>query len=238
MDEATQQRLIALSDGERTSVEIAQEVGFSARYIRRLLARLGLPRPAEGAQPHQRNHQFVCGRRVDLDGYVLVTAPLHHPHARNRPNRRGKIMFEHRLVMEHRLGRYIAPSEVVDHIDGLTVHNAPENLRLFASNSDHLSATLRARAPRISRAGKQNIRARYRLGTSLVPVDMHSQRRALGEIRLRQILLAASELGIDSPFLLGTHRHLAKARIDVSSHSTIALALAGLDAKWEIARAQ
>jgi hypothetical protein len=147
-------------------------------------------------------------------------------------------MFEHRLVLEQTLGRYLLPEEVVDHIDGLTLHNAPENLRLFASNADHLSATKAGCGPRLSAAGSRNTGIRTDLGKEIERVDMHATRRKRGDVRLRQILLAALSLGIDSPYLSGSSPHTKKAGIDMTSRSTIERALADLYARWEAGHTQ
>jgi hypothetical protein len=225
-------QIVRLADGARTSIEIAEIVGLSPRYVRKVLLRLNLPRCGEGAQPGGRNHQFVSGRRVDPDGYVLVTAPTDHPYARQRTGRKGKLIFEHRLVLEQHLGRYLLPGEVVDHIDGLTLHNHPDNLRLFVSNADHLAATLGGIAPNLSAAGSRNTGKRTDHGQEIERVDMHAIRRKRGDVRLRQILLAALKLGIDSPYLSGTNHHTKKAGIDMSSRSTIERALDDLYARW------
>ncbi len=231
MNENTQ-RIVALSDGTRSSVEIAKLVGLSPRYVRKVMLRLDLPRWGEGAQPGKENHQYKTGRRIDLDGYVLVTAPKDHPYARQRTNRSGKLIYEHRLVLEQHLGRYLLPEEVVDHIDGLTLHNAPENLRLFASNGEHLATTTTGRTKLWSAQGRQNIGTRTDRGKVLQRVDSYGQRRKSGDVRLRQILLAALQLGTDSPFLSGTLHHTKKAGIDLSSRSTIQRALDDLYARW------
>jgi hypothetical protein len=233
---ANTQQIVALADGHCSSTQIAELVGLSPRYVRKVLLRLDLPRLTEGAQLGETNHQYKSGRRVDLDGYVLVTAPKDHPYARQRTNRDTKLIYEHRLVLEQKLGRYLLPEEVVDHIDGLTLHNAPENLRLFASNADHLSATKAGCAPRLSAAGSRNTGIRTDLGKEIERVDMHAARRKRGDVRLRQILLAALSLGTDSPYLSGTLHHTKKAGIDMSSHSTIERALVDLYARWEAAR--
>ena len=232
-------KVIALADGKRSSVEIAQLVGASPRYVRRIMLQHNLPRLNEGAQPGARNHQYESGRRIMRDGYVQVTAPKDHPYARQRSGRAGvKLIAEHRLVMEQVLGRYLLPGEVVDHIDGLTLHNAPENLRLFSSNAEHLSETLAGRPPEHSEGGHSNVGARTDLGREIRRVDTYHARLKRGDIRLRQILLAALKLGADSPYLLGSSHHTKKAGIDMSSRSTIERALADLLQRWEADLAQ
>lgn len=225
-------KIFDLSDGVRSSAEIAELVGLSARYVRRLMERYDMPRLGHGAQPDSRNHQFVSGRRITLNGYAQITAPEDHPSARKRSGRNILLILEHRLVVEQHLGRYLLPEERVDHIDGLTLHNAPENLRLFANNAEHLRETLTGRVPRWSDAGFENMKLRHHRDVSLQLVDTHRQRRAAGAVRLRQILLAALSLGIDSPYLLGTTHHTTKAGIDMSSRSTIEHALDDLCRKW------
>lgn len=231
MNENTR-KIVALSDGTRSSTEIAELVGLTPRYVRKVMLRMDLPRLGEGARPGASNHQYRSGRRVDHDGYVLVTAPVDHPYARQRTNRAGKLIYEHRLVLEQTLGRYLLPEEVVDHVDGLTLHNAPENLRLFSSNAEHLSETTAGRTKLWSAQGRQNIGTRTDRGRVIQPVDSYGQRRKSGDVRLRQILLAALSLGSDSPYLLGTHHHTKKAGIDMSCRSTIQRALDDLYARW------
>lgn len=226
-------KILELHDGKRTSKEIAKAVGVSPRYVRKVALKYDLPRLAEGGRPGRDNHQFVSGRRIDRDGYVLVTAPPGHPYARPRPNRPGgAIMYEHRLVMEKKLGRYLLPEEVVDHKDELTLHNAPSNLRLFDQNSTHLRETISGRPKQTSRSGRANIATKHLHLEDQTPVDTYGRRRARGDVRLRQCLRAALKLGIDSPFLSGTTRLFERAQIDISSHSTIALALAELDRRF------
>lgn len=231
MNENTK-KILKLADGQRSSVEIAREVGLSPRYVRKVMLKYDAPRLNEGGRAGAGNHRFVCGRRVDQDGYVLVTAPADHPYARKRTNRGTKLMYEHRLVMEKKLGRYLLPQEVVDHIDGLTLHNHPSNLRLFGSNAEHIRQTLKHRCPIISEAGRENIRKRFVRSESYQPVDMHHQRRAAGDVRLRQILLAWFALDKGSRYLLGTRRHLEKIGIDPLSRSSLERGWDDLSQRW------
>jgi hypothetical protein len=212
--------------------EIGEIVGVGRRYAGKIARKYNLPQLHCGAQPGQNNHRFVSGRRIDLDGYVLVTAPDNHPTARKRPNRNNWIIFEHRLVMEHILGKYLLPEEVVDHIDGLTLHNDPENLRIFQNNGDHLFETISGLPKQISVSGKLNISLKNNPDVNRKSVDTYYLRRERGDVRLRQILLAALKLGIDSPYLLGTHHHLKKIGIDWSSRSNLEHALDELNQRW------
>ena len=115
--------------------EIAEVFGCNDEVVRRAMIRLDLPRLAPKARPEK--NAFWQGRnshlyQVDADGYVLAKCPG-HPYAT-----KAGFVRQHRLVMEGILGRYLLPTEVVDHKNRDTSDNRPENLQLFASNADHL----------------------------------------------------------------------------------------------------
>ena len=65
------------------------------------------------------------GRNKNWAGYIHIHNPT-HPYA----NRHGYI-FEHRLVMEKKIGRYLHIWEVVHHINKIKDDNRIENLELF-----------------------------------------------------------------------------------------------------------
>lgn len=225
-------KVTELADGSRTSMEIAELVGINPRHARKILLKCDLPRLRVGARRGEDNHEFAGGRRVTLQGYVKITPPEGHATGKPRPGRIAGYMFEHRLVMEQKLGRLLLPIERIDHVDGLTLHNHPDNLRLFSSNAEHLRATLAGKVPRWSEAGYDNMKLRHVPGADLQLVDIHRQRSAAGATRLRQILLAALILGTDSPYLLGTTRHTTKAGIGMTDRSKIERALGELCQRW------
>jgi hypothetical protein len=69
--------------------------------------------------------------RFMKNGYWCVQAP-DHPNAFG-----GRHYYEHRLVLEKKLGRYLEKGEVVHHIDGNRLNNDPLNLELHESRSSH-----------------------------------------------------------------------------------------------------
>lgn len=83
--------------------------------------------------------QWQGGRKVRKDGYTLVVAPDDHPFPADQHMPSGlKYILEHRLIMEQHLGRYLRPEEVVHHIDGNPRNNALSNLRLYATQAEHM----------------------------------------------------------------------------------------------------
>jgi hypothetical protein len=118
-----------------------------------------MARRTEGAL----NPAWRGGRQLDKDGYVLLWMPG-HPEA----NRHGQVR-EHRLVMARMLGRPLLPGEVVDHRNDVRDDNRPENLRLFATNGEHLSVTLTGRKSRESRGLPSSTRKKSSAGDQLSP---------------------------------------------------------------------
>jgi predicted transcriptional regulator len=76
---------------------------------------------------------FPCKGGTSINrGYRYIYNP-NHPNAAN-----GKYVFEHRLKIEEKIGRFLSPSEVVHHINGNKLDNRIENLVLFSTNNEHL----------------------------------------------------------------------------------------------------
>lgn len=125
----------------RTQSQIARDLGVSLNTIERRVRMWGLRTQRTGPRLGQGHlHCWEGGRRIDKHGYVEVYVPK-HPQARLHS---GSVL-EHRLLMEVMLGRYLSPTEVVHHEDEHPRHNRPDNLRLFASNGDHLRHELTGR---------------------------------------------------------------------------------------------
>ena len=160
---------------------------------------------------------------VDRDGYVLLE------------NKRRRVL-EHRAVMERVLGRPLRPEEVVDHIDGITIHNDPSNLRVFASNAEHLRATIAGKPHCVSLLGQRNVRAQKKglVGPVLEPVDTYRRRKERGDVRLRAILRAALELGTTHPCLSGTRHWLEQNGIDPGSRPSLEQAWVELEHRYAV----
>lgn len=132
------QELRALRAQDWSAAEIGAHYGMSDEWARERMAHFEIERLPGKARP-ERNAFWNGGRTTDRDGYVLAKVN-HHP----RANHLGYVR-EHRLVMEAHLGRVLEPGEVVDHQNGIVDDNRIENLALYASNADHLRATLTGR---------------------------------------------------------------------------------------------
>ena len=68
---------------------------------------------------------FLGGRFYNDHGYVLVLKPEH-------PRTVAHLyVYEHILVAEQKIGRYLRPNEVVHHLNGIKDDNRPENLEIM-----------------------------------------------------------------------------------------------------------
>ena len=74
------------------------------------------------------------GKIKQSRGYICVYSPT-HPHCQK--GRCSGYVYEHRLVMEKHIGRYLEQGEVVHHINRITNDNRIENLILFKNQSEH-----------------------------------------------------------------------------------------------------
>lgn len=78
----------------------------------------------------KRNGHYKNGKYKDKDGYVYCSGYQNHPNA----NIHGEV-FEHILVMEKHLGRYLTDGERVHHKDEIKDNNKPDNLELTTDST-------------------------------------------------------------------------------------------------------
>jgi len=86
----------------------------------------------KGKRIGKNNPHWKGGRNRNNNGYILIKV-YNHPYS----DKSGYI-YEHRLVMEKELGRYLKPEEVVHHINNISDDNRIENLMLFKNSSNHM----------------------------------------------------------------------------------------------------
>lgn len=76
-------------------------------------------------------HYFWKGGRIKASDYWKIWIPTH-------PNADSKgYVFEHRLIMEQFLGRYLTKTEQIHHINGNRTDNNIDNLMLFPNHAEH-----------------------------------------------------------------------------------------------------
>lgn len=158
------------------SQEIAKQVGVSPKAVQKIFRRYNFPTLHNFAPPLRENRHGWKGGVKIVKGYYYARTPG-HPHASTH----GSYVAVHRLEMEKKLGRYLLPTEVVDHIDGNPANNHPDNLRVFESNAEHLRVTLRGKTPNWSDSGKDRLNHSRRQprrtwkGRSIAPIHAESK---------------------------------------------------------------
>ena len=151
-------RMIAMYQSGKSVQETARLMESATKQVRKYLRQFDIPiRPHSEATPKgDKNPAWRGGRHIDKSGYVYLRRPDH-------PNRNHLgYVFEHRLVMEAHLGRYLTPEEVVHHRDKDKKNNAIENLELFGSNGAHLAHELKGQCPKWTEDGRARILAAVR----------------------------------------------------------------------------
>lgn len=77
------------------------------------------------------NPNWKGGITITSHGYRKIKKP-EHPFSDI-----SGYVYEHRLVMEKKLGRYLKPNEIVHHIDENRLNNNPDNLEVLKNIKYH-----------------------------------------------------------------------------------------------------
>ena len=143
------QKVLQMASEGYYSKDIAEAVGLSAKAVQKIFRRYSFPSLQNFCPPEREERAGWKGGIKLVKGYTYSRTPG-HPNA----SKYGNYVAVHRLVMEKKIGRYLTKTEVVDHIDGDTLNNHPDNLRVFANNAEHLSETLKGKIPDWTEDGK------------------------------------------------------------------------------------
>ena len=135
-------KVIQMALEGKSLAEIGRTVGTSGRHVHRFLKEHGHDRKFPTARPGKDHPLWKGGRYQRKDGYIQVSCP-NHPNASKYT---GKV-YEHRLVMENHIGRYLEQDEAVHHKNSIRWDNRIENLELFYTNGEHLSKELAGHSP-------------------------------------------------------------------------------------------
>lgn len=123
----------------RSMTSIAKELGISWVIVSRYLDKYNIEKRTKSEQQSgDRAPNWRGGRHFTSSGYIEIVCPSHP-----KKNKR-KCVYEHQLVAERMLGRYLNEDEVVHHIDLNKTNNSPDNL-VVLTNSDHVSVHGRIR---------------------------------------------------------------------------------------------
>ena len=151
--------------------QAAAILGVSKNTVARRAQEWGIranQQPPPRAKFGDENWNWRGGRRL-IGGYYYIYAPLHP-----RATKQGAVA-EHRLVMEEKMGRFLAVDEVVHHLDGNARNNTPENLAVFRTNADHIRESLKGRCPKWSPENREKMLSALQAGRKRYQDRLHEE---------------------------------------------------------------
>ncbi len=78
------------------------------------------------------HHKWKGGHVIDMNGYIWIRC-INHPMANHG------YVYEHRLLIEQHLDRYLSSEETVHHINEVKTDNRIKNFMVFATTGYHTS---------------------------------------------------------------------------------------------------
>ena len=113
--------------------QIAKELGVTQNAIRKYFKKYNIEfiNRRKELVSGENNPNWNGGRHIH-NGYIGIYA------TDNTHNNKRNCVYEHQLVMEKHIGRYLEKGEVVHHIDFDKTNNDINNLKLM-KNSEHIS---------------------------------------------------------------------------------------------------
>lgn len=120
------------SHKERSMSSIAKELNISHVIVSKYLDKYGIEKRTKKQQQQGKGApNWNGGKRINSNGYVEIYYP-NHPNANKR-----KTVYEHQLIAEKKIGRFLRKGEVVHHIDMDKSNNNPNNL-IVMTNQEHV----------------------------------------------------------------------------------------------------
>ena len=149
----------------KTAIEIADLLNVNQETVRKFARKRDIQiQPVD--QTLEKHPSWKGGVTMTQNGYLQIRVEedglygyLIRTKGKDRTESTG-YAFLHRVEMHKKIGRPLLRTEVVDHIDGDKKNNDPSNLRLFASNAEHLRVTLKGKTPKWTDDGIARMQAR------------------------------------------------------------------------------
>ena len=123
------QRIDSLSPGDKVMVTVPKGLGISTKVKQ--------TPPQQIQKTCKQGNPFALNKKPINSGYIIVTGIPQHPRA-NTTN----CVFEHILVMEEYLGRYLKLDEEIHHINNQKWDNKIANLLLCTNRAEHKATHL------------------------------------------------------------------------------------------------